>query len=159
MITSIKIKNFKGYKNTVVPLSRVTLIGGRNNVGKTNFLEALFMMHDRYNPQLLLRNFALRGIHELSMEPDSLCSPIFYKHDMDLQIEFSIVNNGKKEIMKLTYNPKFKNSIPVQPTISGMTPQIRTDQMGSSALDIHYKIENEKEQEYLSYLNMVKRVC
>ena len=65
MITKLNITGFKGFEKLDLPkLSRVTLIGGKNNVGKTAFLEALFMFFDRINPQMISRQYAwLRGRH------------------------------------------------------------------------------------------------
>ena len=56
MISKLSLKGFKGFEQLDIPsLSRITLLGGRNNVGKTSILEALFMFHDRLNPQMILR--------------------------------------------------------------------------------------------------------
>ena len=45
MLTSLHIKNFRGFRDlTIQPLARVNLIAGKNNVGKTGILEALFLL-------------------------------------------------------------------------------------------------------------------
>jgi len=73
MITKLKIDGFKGFKQLEISkLSRITLLGGRNNVGKTSILEALFMFYDRLNPQMILRQFAWRGIGTIAFEPESM---------------------------------------------------------------------------------------
>jgi AAA15 family ATPase/GTPase len=42
MITSVTIENFKRFKHLEIPdLSRITLLGGRNNVGKTSVLSVI----------------------------------------------------------------------------------------------------------------------
>jgi AAA15 family ATPase/GTPase len=48
MLTSVHLKNFRGFKDTTVgPLKRVNLIVGQNNTGKTGLLEALaFLLTD-----------------------------------------------------------------------------------------------------------------
>jgi hypothetical protein len=45
MLTSVQLKNFRGFKDTSVgPLGRVNLIVGQNNTGKTGLLEALTLL-------------------------------------------------------------------------------------------------------------------
>ena len=45
MLTSLHIKNFRGFHDLKVgPLARVNLIAGKNNVGKTGVLEALYLL-------------------------------------------------------------------------------------------------------------------
>ena len=45
MLTSVHLKNFRGFKETEIgPLKRVNLIVGQNNTGKTGLLEALFLL-------------------------------------------------------------------------------------------------------------------
>jgi predicted ATPase len=41
MLESVELKNFRGHADTVVPLSRFTLLVGDNAVGKTNVLRAI----------------------------------------------------------------------------------------------------------------------
>ena len=48
MLTSIKLKNFRGFAELEIPkFSRVNLIGGVNNAGKTGLLEAIFLLLER----------------------------------------------------------------------------------------------------------------
>ncbi|MEK7833488.1 MAG: AAA family ATPase [Acidobacteriota bacterium] len=45
MLRSLTIKNFRGFRElTIEPLARVNLIAGKNNVGKTGVLEALYLL-------------------------------------------------------------------------------------------------------------------
>ena len=48
MLTSIKLKNFRGFAELEIPkFSRVNLIGGVNNAGKTGLLEAIYLLLER----------------------------------------------------------------------------------------------------------------
>lgn len=59
MITSATIENFKCFKRLDLPdLSRITLLGGRNNVGKTAVLEALAIFYRRVGPRMFYRHLA-----------------------------------------------------------------------------------------------------
>ena len=63
MYYKFTIDNFRGFKNlTLNSLKRVNLISGKNNVGKTSLLEALFIHCGAFNPDLILRVNAFRGI-------------------------------------------------------------------------------------------------
>lgn len=45
MLRSLTIKNFRGFRELKIdPLARVNLIAGKNNVGKTGVLEALYLL-------------------------------------------------------------------------------------------------------------------
>jgi hypothetical protein len=58
MISKLSLKGFKGFDLLEIPnISRIALLGGRNNVGKTSLLEALFMFHDRNNPKIAFMFF------------------------------------------------------------------------------------------------------
>ncbi|AFZ23733.1 putative ATPase [Cylindrospermum stagnale PCC 7417] len=63
MLRSLTLKNFRCFQNfTIEPLERINLIGGKNNVGKTSLLEAIFIFINPNNPESLLQINRLRGI-------------------------------------------------------------------------------------------------
>ncbi|HQE79368.1 MAG TPA: AAA family ATPase [Syntrophorhabdaceae bacterium] len=63
MYKKINIKNFKCFKElTVEDLGRINLIVGKNNIGKTSLLEALFIHAGAYNPELTIRINLFRGL-------------------------------------------------------------------------------------------------
>ncbi|NQE46721.1 DNA replication and repair protein RecF [ANME-1 cluster archaeon GoMg2] len=69
MLKSFEAKNFRGFQDlTLRELDRVNLIAGRNNVGKTALLEALFIHSGSYHPELGLTVNAFRGIEEVRLE-------------------------------------------------------------------------------------------
>ena len=69
MYRSFKVKNFRCFQDlTVNDIERVNLIAGVNNVGKTALLEALFIHSGAYNPELLIRIDAFRGIEIVRIE-------------------------------------------------------------------------------------------
>ncbi len=62
MLTSFTLKNFRCFRDVhIAPLDRVNLIAGKNNTGKTAFLEAIFLHLGPNNPCLSLTLHALRG--------------------------------------------------------------------------------------------------
>lgn len=53
MYKALHIKNFRCFHDfTLAPLGRINLIGGKNNVGKTAVLEAVFLLAGPTNPRL-----------------------------------------------------------------------------------------------------------
>ena len=151
MISKLSIKGFKGFEQLDIPrVSRITLLGGRNNVGKTSILEALFMFHDRLNPQMILRQFAWRGVGSITFEPDSMWAPVFYNYDIDRKIEIIAVINGSEEKMSLKFNPHYiPATIPAKNVRPGFRlTQISTDQKPepSFSLDVVYDSNKMKNQ-------------
>lgn len=69
MYRSFTIRNFRCFDElTLSDLARVNLIAGKNNVGKTALLEALFLHCGAYNPELAIRVNAFRGIESVQVE-------------------------------------------------------------------------------------------
>jgi AAA15 family ATPase/GTPase len=63
MYTSFEITNFRCFDHLKLDnLARVNLIAGKNNVGKTALLEALFVHCGAYNPELAVR---LNSFHRI----------------------------------------------------------------------------------------------
>ncbi len=63
MLRSFTINNFRCFQQlTVTPLERVNLIAGKNNLGKTSLLEAIFIFINPTNPKVLFQVNRLRGI-------------------------------------------------------------------------------------------------
>lgn len=53
MLTSLQLTNFRGFANLEIPkFSRVNLIGGVNNAGKTGILEAIYLLLERDTAKL-----------------------------------------------------------------------------------------------------------
>lgn len=63
MYKSFSAENFRCFEDlTVAPLQRINLITGKNNVGKTALLEAIWLHHGYHNPELGLRLRVFRGL-------------------------------------------------------------------------------------------------
>ena len=88
MLTSLTVKNFRNLRSvTLEQLGRLTLIGGKNGVGKTALLEALWMLSGPDLPELSGRINALRGFPLLS--PDTVFHDIFRHYDIQKRISIS----------------------------------------------------------------------
>lgn len=88
MYTRFEVLNFRGFDHLVIePLARVNLLAGKNNVGKTALLEALFLHIGAHNPELPLRVNALRGIERFPVQPDEVWGWFFYDKRTDQIIQ------------------------------------------------------------------------
>ena len=62
MLKSITVRNFRVFDELSIDhLSRINLIAGRNNAGKTSLLEALFLLASGGNPEMAVNSIILRG--------------------------------------------------------------------------------------------------
>ncbi|MBI3948455.1 MAG: AAA family ATPase [Armatimonadetes bacterium] len=90
MLKSFTARNFRCFRDlTVEPLARVNLIAGKNNAGKTALLEAIFLHLGPSNPQLPLVINALRGVHQVSADPDRIWGALFRGKETDASVELS----------------------------------------------------------------------
>lgn len=79
MYRSIVIKNFRCFRDlTLGPLERVNLITGKNNVGKTALLEALFLHLGANNPTLPIRVNAIRGLEQFVIDARDIWGWLFF---------------------------------------------------------------------------------
>jgi len=138
MITEVLIKNFKCFKNLIVPeLGRITLISGRNNVGKTALLEALLLFLDKRNPIMVLNQYSRRGIKKYNLTIEAIWKPIFFDSAMDKEIFISLTINGNQEQVTARFNREF--TPPSSMTVQTEERHISTDEEFTTlAVDIEY---------------------
>jgi AAA15 family ATPase/GTPase len=96
LINSVSINNFKIIKKLEnVPLKKITLIGGKNNIGKTTFLEALFFYLDYNSPEVINKHFSWRKFNGMWMSQKTW-EKLFF--DSDPSNEIKILINTDKDI-------------------------------------------------------------
>ncbi len=87
MLEDLHIRNYRVFNDlTVEHLSRINLIAGKNNSGKTSLLEAIFLLSGAGNLQLVLNIMAFRGIGPEAGHPQTIretLKPLFSALDMD----------------------------------------------------------------------------
>lgn len=127
MITDVLIRNFKCFKKLTIPeLGRITLISGRNNVGKTALLEALFLFLDMRNPAVTINQYGRRGIEQVTLTTEAIWGPIFRNYDMNGEILVSLTINGNPEQVTIRFNREF--APPPSMTLQTEERQIPTDE-------------------------------
>jgi len=79
MVTSVKIKNFRCLENfSVENLTPITIIGGKNNSGKTALLEAFVVPLSVSFPTVFWNLLNFRNIDTNFLTPTQLWNPLFY---------------------------------------------------------------------------------
>jgi len=94
----IQISNFKCFRDIEVKgLKRVNLIAGKNAVGKSALLEAIFLHCGAYNPRLTLIINAMRGVKVLKLGSspwgETAWDSLFHRFNIQKPIEISALNS------------------------------------------------------------------
>lgn len=158
MIKKVYIRNFKGLTELSVDnISRITIFGGKNNVGKSTLLEALFMFLDRFNANMTIRQLNWRGVREISLTPNDIFYPIFNDFNINNTIEIDITNDHD---ITETIHIKLKNQSSesfIKPNIkNSIVGAINTNQepLPTTTLEINYKRSNDNNRQIINlFLN------
>lgn len=147
MINWMKIENYKGFERLDLDdVARITLIGGRNNTGKTSLLEAMFLFYDTADPGMFFRHLGWRGIEVTSANADTLIAPAFRDFNTEHHIKLVVSDGIYKGEMDVSFNPAhIHKSISVDLLDANtIVPQVRTDQipLTSYALNIRYDLDS-----------------
>lgn len=102
MYRSFTVRNFRCFDElTLSDLERVNLIAGKNNVGKTALLEAIFLHCGAYNPELAIRVNAFRGIENVQVElfpsAETPWHSLFRDFDARQTIEMDGIDDQRKQ--------------------------------------------------------------
>ncbi len=86
MLSNLNIENFRGIQKLgMKDMRRLVLLSGKNNVGKSSVLEAVFLMMDHLSPESFNRMNSLRGL-SVPTSGVSLWEPLFYQMDPNNKI-------------------------------------------------------------------------
>lgn len=102
MLTSINVKGFRKYENlNLENLGRINFILGRNNIGKTSILEAIYAFCCGQNVGPLLDIPVSRSRYGSIQQPywmmEEILSVVHNRKTIPLRMEFSGVFDGKEE--------------------------------------------------------------
>jgi AAA15 family ATPase/GTPase len=111
MITSFNIQNFRCFQDfTIQPLERVNLIVGKNDVGKTALLEALWLHFGYYNPALTLSIDNFRGIEKF--QASELLWDLFNDFDPSKLVKLSSKDeDGRPRVLRIEINEKHQKTV------------------------------------------------
>lgn len=151
MLTEFSVKNFRRFRDlTVAPLARVNLIAGKNSVGKTALLEALFFSLGPGNPEMPVKVDRLRGI---LMQPGSIDKTwAWLFHNGLTQKEVQFVSTDDNRVVRTLCVRQKEGSVVLERAASVMSgdannadqsdesvPPSTTTQLGHTYLELAYK--------------------
>lgn len=148
MYNSFKVKNFRGFESLEINnLSRVNLIAGLNNVGKTALLEALFLYGGAYNPALTITINNLRGIDTITVESATDKTPwdsYFFNFKSEKPIELKGANGANRyRVLKLKVaRPSMEEIFDKTSMNRGKNPSEESQKLigvNSSVLELEYE--------------------
>ena len=139
MLTSLRIRNFRGFRDLEVgPLSRINIFAGRNNAGKSALLEAIFLLGGAGDPKMALNS------HIVRMQPgapapkpvwQTLWTPLFSGLDTRAVITLS-GSHSSNEDMRLTI--ALQRSATTTVSRTGDDGVLTTGRSGDRALKFTY---------------------
>ena len=143
MYRSFSIKNFRCFDElTVEGMGRINLIAGKNNVGKTALLEALWVHSGGADPDFGFQVDALRGLNTPS--PERFMANLFHKFNRGQAIELSA--QGDWEESKRTLKISVQTPASFEVTLPGIgeglpdgqgVPSIGRESNSHVVLDYH----------------------
>ena len=91
MLERLQIRNYRVFNELKIDqLSRINLIAGKNNSGKTSLLEAIFLLAGAGNPQLAVNTNVIRGVPDAGVPQqgvEAFWKQLFFALDMSLSIK------------------------------------------------------------------------
>ena len=89
MLERLHIQNYRVFNDLKIDkLSRINLIAGKNNSGKTSLLETIFFLAGGGNPKAAIHSRGM-GLEPGSATGETLWKPMFSELDMDRTIEIT----------------------------------------------------------------------
>jgi len=121
MYKSFKVRNFRCFEELDVgPLAHINLVAGKNNVGKTALLEALWLHYGYYNPELPMMLNRFRGFNRVKRE--EFYQDIFNGFDRDKIIKLTSHDyNDETFSLQITVREQYTSHVSLsdRPAIGG----------------------------------------
>lgn len=152
---SVTVSGFRGFQKVELEdLNRFNLIVGRNNVGKTALLEAVFLMLGPTNPQLALVINGFRGIEQARNDPEDLWGWLFYKKKMKQPITIRAKTpKGSRQLSIVLTEPSARTiQGDMKPSRKGKAIAQATTDIGPSELLLTYEDEKREKTQSRAYI-------
>jgi len=147
MFTAIEVENFRNFEALRMEgFQRVNLFAGRNSVGKTALLEALFLLCGAENAEIPVRLNGLRGAQSteapLHLLRTILWDPLFHDLAGDKPATLSAVEKGDgQHIVELRVRTRSGVVVPLD-TSTLAAPDVRSGLDGEHYLEMSVKRPN-----------------
>ena len=100
MIEELKIQNFRCFSEVEINgIKPITVISGKNNIGKSSVLEALFFMYDHANGTPFLKMNRVRG-EAVNRSIYNTWESVFHNANTDKPIIIEMAKGGKRHVLK-----------------------------------------------------------
>lgn len=150
MLKSVHLENFKGLKNFTSDFTPITVLGGKNNCGKTSILEALFLNFSYRNLNCFSILNGLRHIVEPNtFRPERVWAPLFNNFDLSSRLIIEVLNDKDKR-SKLSFQLDANFTVP-QNIINGLPPAVIQNTIASNHA-LMFIIEYERMKESGHYI-------
>ena len=160
MFKEFQIKHFRGFEDFKIEgLKQITLIGGKNNTGKTSLLEGLFIHCGQSNAEIVTRVNIWRGLLpagriDKAESARHFLGPSFYNGDLSVPIQFkSVGETGKLRSSEITVQPGQADIETILP-LEKETGISRPEGMLVKLCQIHYEEEGESPVDHTLVLSV-----
>lgn len=131
MYKAFRVKNFRCFSDIAFEsLERVNLITGKNNVGKTALLEALWVHQGFHNPQMGFRIDAMRGL--TLIQAGRVLRNLFFRFDQGAKIQISSErHSGESRTLSITVQDPVSTTLPLR---NGDEAPILSERLGQEVI-------------------------
>ncbi len=151
MLTELTVTNFRNLKDVSLEnLGRITLIAGKNGVGKTALLEALWLLSGPDNPELGARMNAFRGLPITG--PDTVFRDLFRNFDTREDIKVSARGNWGRQCRELEISLKDRKQLPaiLSGSLEKASIERSTRPQTEGGFELVFKYRHQDGNEYVS---------
>ena len=155
MITSIKFKNFRRFKElSMEKLPCVTLISGKNNVGKTTVLEGVFVFCAHLLPDAFMRiNYLRAGYPILTANtPEQVWETAFHEFNTAKPMEISAVYDDMPAKLLYIRDDSFIPNIPSHLKDKEIAPPLLSTSQKNYSLKFEFTRGDYLERGYFSII-------
>ena len=103
MYKKIAISNYKHFNEFTMDLKPITLISGKNNVGKSSVLESIFLFHDYANPDVFFKLQGFRGMRLLDISAKAPWEALFNNANPNTPMHISLGDGASISLKKNTH--------------------------------------------------------
>lgn len=139
MISSMRLRNFRGFEDIELSdMCPITLISGRNNVGKSAILEAVFLFFDHQYQDSFIKIDMFRGNY-MPNRGTNLWESLFYQMDMSRTMQVEMGLDGTLATLKYVKDSSF---VPIYN--AALPKEAMNDIIASAKLTYTLKFQYEK---------------
>ncbi len=151
MLTEFTVTNFRNLKDVSLQnLGRITLIAGKNGVGKTALLESLWLLNGPDNPELGTRLNTFRGLPITG--PDTIFHDLF--HNFDTRKHISMTARGDWDSLTRELEIFLQDRKQLQATRAGIQEEASVERstrpQAEGEFEIVFKYRHNDASEYIS---------